>query len=104
MRLTYEGGTFSVSSLPSYMHAVTEPQNRIFLSEQEYKILHKLNEYGSQSTGRTRLRTLLAEDGFELGTGKIRNLLKELEQKGLIDQNASGCNITEDGRRALSGY
>ncbi|MCB6609764.1 winged-helix domain-containing protein [[Clostridium] symbiosum] len=73
------------------------------MSEQEYKILSKLGECGSRSTGRNRLQALLAEDGFELGTGKIRNILKELEHKGLIDQNSSGCNITDEGRHALSG-
>ena len=102
LRLTYEGGAFPVSSLPSYMHSLPESTNRIFLSEQEYKILSKLGECGSRSTGRTRLQALLSEDGFELGSGKIRNILKELEQRGLIDQNASGCNITDEGRHALS--
>lgn len=104
LRLTYEGGAFPVSSLPSYMHVVPEFKNHVFLSEHEYNILSKLGECGSRSTGRTRLQAILAGDGFDIGSGKIRNLLKELEQKGLIDQNPSGCNITDKGRHALSRY
>lgn len=99
--LTYEEERPSLDVLPAYMRNGESRGTCIRLGEEEYAVLHKIGENGSRSIGRNKLLKLLEEDGCEIGSGKIRSILKGLEDRGLIEQGGSGCVITEKGKSGL---
>ena len=102
IKLTHEGRPLAPDDLPAYMRAPTDGEKRVFLSEAEYQVLQEVEAH--QGIGRCGLQELLEQDGTGLGTGKIRTILKRLDQRGLIRQAAHGCAITEQGLAALSSF
>ena len=99
IKLTHEGRPLTPQDLPAYMLAPGDSQDRVFLAQTEYQLLSAVE--ANRGIGRNRLHALLAQEGVDLGVGKIRALLKSLEERGLVCQESSGCTITEQGRTAL---
>ena len=54
--------------------------------------------------GRTSLLHQLLSRGISISDGKLREVLSDLEQQGLItvSRGRCGCRITEDGHRFIS--
>lgn len=103
--LTYDGSDGAepnLSILPAYIRNGKRQERRVMLGEEEFTVLHKVGDCGSRGVGRNKLLALLAEAGFNIGTGKIRSLLKRLEERDLIEQTGIGCIITESGKKVLA--
>ncbi len=66
-----------------------------FLEVHVLKAIFEISKLGS--VGRGRLGTLL-----NLGQGEVRTLIKRLKDRGLIRIEASGCVLTQKGRREYS--
>lgn len=101
IKLTHEGQPLLPENLPAYMRTPAQEGQRVFLSELEYHVLHAIAACNGHRVGRNRLQALLSDDGITLGTGKIRSILKHLEEQKLIVQDASGCTLTLKGNTAL---
>lgn len=86
--------------LPPYiLSQVTVREDR--LSAIDRQVLQII--YRNPKTGRAGLQKLLQNQGIEISEGKIRNILSELAEQGLIKMNRTrgGCEVTEDGELML---
>ncbi len=94
------GGRFHEKDLPPYMLAwVRARQERVGPLEREL-----LSFIGSHpGIGRARLCAELETRGMEVSEGKIRSLLRNLADRGLIKANRTrgGCELTEEGEILL---
>lgn len=104
IKLTHEGRPLTQSDLPAYMSAAEADGDRVFLSRPEYLVLSAVSGCGPRGVGRNRIQALLSESGAGLGIGKIRTILRTLEERGLIAQEKSGCAITERGVSVLGQF
>lgn len=101
LRLTYDNITLTPSSLPAYMHNSSKQTKKIHIGEEEFLVLTKIAEYENSGIGRNKLHTTISDSGLKLGTGKIRSILKKLEDKDLIEQTSGGCVISEKGKLVI---
>lgn len=101
LRLTYDNVTLTPSSLPAYIHNSSKQTKQIHLGEEEFLVLTKIAEYENSGIGRNKLHTTISDSGLKLGTGKIRSILKKLEDKDLIEQTSGGCVISEKGKLVI---
>lgn len=104
IRLTHEGRPLAPQDLPEYMSAEETDGGRVFLSRPEYLVLSAVSSRGLRGVGRSRLQGMLSESGTDLGIGKIRAILKSLEDRGLIVQERNGCTVTARGTSALKQF
>lgn len=104
IKLTHEGRPLTPRDLPAYMSAEKTDGGRVFLSRPEYLVLNAVSGCGPRGAGRNRLQGMLSESGTDLGIGKIRAILKALEDHGLIVQERNGCAVTDRGLSALKQF
>lgn len=104
IKLTYEGRPLAPRDLPAYMSAEEANGERVFLSRPEYLVLNAVSGRGPRGVGRNRLQGMLSESGADLGIGKIRAILRALEERGLITQERNGCTVTDRGTSALKQF
>lgn len=104
IKLTHEGRPLAPRDLPAYMSAEETNGDRVFLSRPEYLVLNAVSGCGPRGAGRNRLQGMLSESGTDLGIGKIRAILKALEDRGLIVQERNGCAVTDRGVSALKQF
>lgn len=104
IKLTHEGRPLTPRDLPAYMSAEKTDGGRVFLSRPEYLVLNAVSGCGPRGAGRNRLQGMLSESGTDLGIGKIRAILKALEDRGLIVQERNGCAVTDRGVSALKQF
>lgn len=104
IKLTHEGRPLTLRDLPAYMSAEKTDGGRVFLSRSEYLVLNAVSGCGPRGAGRNRLQGMLSESGADLGIGKIRAILRSLEDRGLIAQERSGCAVTDRGISALKQF
>lgn len=104
IKLTHEGRPLAPRDLPAYMSAEEANGERVFLSRPEYLVLNAVSGRGPGGVGRSRLQGMLSESGADLGIGKIRAILRALEERGLITQERNGCTVTDRGTSALKQF
>lgn len=104
IKLTHEGRPLAPRDLPAYMSAEEADGGRVFLSRPEYLVLNAVSSCGPRGVGRSRLQGMLSGSGTDLGIGKIRAILKALEERGLITQERNGCTVTDQGTSALKQF
>lgn len=104
IKLTHEGRPLAPRDLPAYMSAEEANGERVFLSRPEYLVLNAVSGRGPRGVGRNRLQGMLSESGADLGIGKIRAILRALEERGLITQERNGCTVTDRGTSALRQF
>lgn len=104
IKLTHEGRPLAPRDLPAYMSAEEANGERVFLSRPEYLVLNAVSGRGPGGVGRSRLQGMLSESGADLGIGKIRAILRALEERGLITQERNGCTVTDRGTSALRQF
>lgn len=104
IKLTHEGRPLTPRDLPAYMSAEKTDGGRVFLSRPEYLVLNAVSGCGPRGAGRNRLQGMLSESGTDIGIGKIRAILKALEDRGLIVQERNGCAVTDRGVSALKQF
>ncbi len=99
IRYLYEGKPLSIDELPDYLIQSGSSIKEIMLDKPTFLILKWISEY--HGIGRKRLSQLCKTDDLNLGEGKIRKLLEQLKEDGLITigEEARGCVITEQGSR-----
>ncbi len=102
LTLIYNGEKLGLSSLHSYMMDVESKKERVYLSKEEVWILEQFEIHNRVPLGRTKLAELAINENLKIGEGKIRNILKTLENYGLIESIGNmGSKITEGGRKIL---
>ena len=96
----YAAHPLILAQLPSYI------RNQMRKSDQDHspvrlRVLAAIA--ASPRIGRGSIKNALAEAGVELSDGRLRGLLKELSEEGLIRINRTrgGCEITELGLMSL---
>lgn len=104
IKLTHEGRPLAPRDLPAYMSAEEANGERVFLSRPEYLVLNAVSGRGPRGVGRSRLQGMLSESGADLGIGKVRAILRALEERGLITQERNGCTVTDRGTSALKQF
>ena len=88
------------SDLPPYILVqMNEKEERLSPVERQILILLSQNP----KIGRTKLLHMLNEKGIEATEGKIRSVLQNMTERGLIRTNRTkgGCEITEAGEILL---
>ena len=102
----YEGLKFGVSSLHHHMFENGKESERVILDTYELWILKEVERNNDSGIGRSTLTQLAKTQNIELGEGKIRTILKRLEEMELIDykERRKGCVINERGVRVLDSY
>ena len=84
------------------MMDVESKKERVYLSKEEVWILEQFEIHNRVPLGRTKLAELAINENLKIGEGKIRNILKTLENYGLIESIGNmGSKITESGRKIL---
>lgn len=96
----YAAHPLILAQLPSYI------RNQMQKCSENYSPieLHVLETIAaSPRIGRGSIKNALAKDNLEISDGRLRGLLKELSEKGLIHVNRTrgGCEITEQGLMCL---
>lgn len=97
-----------ISDLPPYITIESEKpsQEKVvnYKTHRDYTlwILEKICE--RKNIGRRKLTSLANYEGWNLGEGKIRKLMEEMEQAGYIEMNigVNGTTLTEAGLTLLS--
>lgn len=97
----YEGTNFKLSDLPYYMLEPIDQEEKIYLDSYEIWVLENIDE--NEGIGRGKLKILAEDEKIDLGEGKIRRILKNLNLKNLIEikGNKKGCCITKKGSSLL---
>ncbi|MEL7605983.1 MAG: sigma 54-interacting transcriptional regulator [Sedimentibacter saalensis] len=102
LMLIYEGEKISLNHLHSYMHNVNG-ERRIFLDEYEDWVLRKFSENKNMPVGRAKIAEIAIEEGMDIKEGKIRRIISDLKNMGLInDDGSKGSKITELGEKTLA--
>lgn len=102
LALVYEEQKIGVSSLHSYMTDNIYNYERIVLNVCELWVLEQFSKYSHTLLGRIRLAELAKESYQNIGEGKIRAIMKTLENLNLIVAiNNKGSKITELGNKVL---
>jgi len=80
--------------------------NRIILDTYELWVLREIEKSDNEGIGRTNLSYIAKDQIQDIGEGKIRRIIKELEAKDLIKRhkNKKGSIITTNGIRVLKDY
>lgn len=103
LMLIYEGEKISMNHLHSYMHDVSG-ERRIFLDKYEDWVLRKFSENKNMPIGRAKIAEIAIVEKIEIKEGKIRRIISDLKNMGLIDDDSSkGSKITELGEKTLWG-
>lgn len=103
--LIYEEEKIGISSLHRYMIEDKIENERIILNVPEIWILKQLYKQSSTPIGRTKLAELSKMENKEIGEGKIRVSIKNLENLGLIEFIGNkGSTISNSGIRTLKQY
>lgn len=101
LMLIYEGEKISLNHLHSYMHDVTG-ERRIFLDEYEDWVLRKFAENKNMPVGRAKIAEIAFAENIKIKEGKIRRIISDLKNMGLIDDEGSkGSRITDLGEKTL---
>jgi len=106
LSLIYEGKKLDTSSLHHYMLENKTANNRIILDTYELWVLREIKKSDNEGIGRTNLSYIAKDQIQDIGEGKIRRIIKELEAKDLIKRhkNKKGSIITTNGIRVLRDY
>ncbi|SFH92600.1 PAS domain S-box-containing protein [Tindallia magadiensis] len=108
LSLIYDGDPIQCHDLHPYMLKQTETveKDAIFLEENALWILSTLESSIPEALGRTSLRNRAKQEGYELGEGKIRRLMKDLEGRSLIVSKGykKGYEITSLGKKVLISH
>lgn len=103
--LIYEEEKIGISSLHRYMIEDKIENERIILNVPEIWILKQLYKQSSTPIGRTKLTELSKIENMEIGEGKIRISIKNLENLGLIESIGNkGSTISNSGIKILKQY
>lgn len=96
----YAAHPLILAQLPSYIRNQMRKSDRDH-SPVRLRVLAAIA--ASPRIGRGAIKNTLAEAGVELSDGRLRGLLKELSEEGLIRINRTrgGCEITEQGLMSL---
>lgn len=91
----------TLKDLPMYMFDSVDKDKGIAVEDIEIHTLRLIKQY--PRIGRGKLTMLINDDGYDLGEGRIRNILRELREKELIEVNKTrgGSVITRNGRELL---
>ena len=106
LRLIDEGQKITMEDLHHYMLEDENEGTTEVLSREELWILRKVQQAGTHGAGRKSLFEDAMEEGMPLGEGKIRGVLKELKDRGLLDggKGRRGTVITKRGEILLEKY
>lgn len=103
--IIYDGEKIGMSSLHSYMTDSISKEEIIILDIDEVWLLKQFSKYSGAPMGRKRLAELAMTEGQNIGEGKIRVLIKNLENLNLINSiDNRGSVITDLGKRTLKKY
>lgn len=103
--IIYEEKKIGISSLHSYMTDSISYNEIIILSIEEVWLLKQFSKYAGTPMGRQKLAEIAMENGQGFGEGKIRVLIKKLEDLNLIkSMDNRGSLITDLGKRTLKKY
>lgn len=103
--IIYEGEKIGISSLHSYMTHNIAKEKPIILNVSELWLLKQFSKYTDIPMGRKRLAELAIIEKQNLGEGKIRVLIKNLESLNLISSiDNRGSVITDLGKRTIDKY
>ncbi len=102
LTLIYNGERLGISSLHSYMMDIESKKDKIYLSREEIWVLKQFKIYNRIPLGRTRIAELALDENMKIGEGKVRSILKTLEEYGFIEPIGNmGSKITIDGKKVL---
>lgn len=108
LSIIYEGKPIQCNELHPYILESKEHCNgkKIFLEDQAVWILSKLESVAPKTYGRTELKKRAEEEKNNVGEGKIRRILKELEEADLIMSGGykKGYGITKRGIMVLKEH
>lgn len=103
--IIYDGEKIGISSLHSYMTDTLSKEEIIILNIEEVWLLKQFSKYSGTPIGRKRLAEIAMTEGQNIGEGKIRVLIKNLERLNLINFiDNRGSIITDLGKRTFKKY
>ena len=83
-----------------HLHILEGSKSRKEIPDSKEWIIQTLGRMGEAPIGRTRLSRLANEEGAEIGEGKLRRLIRELRDEGLVDiEDKIGIKLTEKGKQ-----
>jgi len=102
----YEGDKLGLSAMHHYMFENENLDERIILDAQELWVLKEIEKNSQQGIGRITLTQRAKKQFLDMGEGKIRGILKKLEEMALIGtaEGKRGSVIREKGITALDYY
>lgn len=100
----YEGKKFELACLPYYMLEDGHNRERVILDVHELWVLEEIEK--NSGIGRSALAQLAKKQDMNLGEGKIRGIMRKLEERKLIEykEGKRGCVINKRGIRAVESY
>jgi transcriptional regulator with PAS, ATPase and Fis domain len=106
LSLIYEDKKLRTSSLHYYMLENKIDHKRIILDMNELWVLSEIEKNGDEGIGRTSLAMIAKNQSQNIGEGKVRRIIKDLEEKDLIKPhgNKKGNVITKAGIKVLNEY
>jgi Mn-dependent DtxR family transcriptional regulator len=85
-----------------HLHILEGSKSRKEIPDSKEWIIQTLGRMGEAPIGRTRLSRLANEEGAEIGEGKLRRLIRELRDEGLVDiEDKIGIKLTEKGKQMI---
>ena len=103
--IIYDEEKIGLSSLHSYMTDSISKEEIIILNIEEVWLLKQFSKYSGTPMGRKRFAELAMTEGQNIGEGKIRVLIKNLENLNLINSiDNRGSIITDLGKMTLKKY
>lgn len=102
--LIHSGSLIQPSDLHS--HILSESKTSGAAPDSKGWILSTIARMGEAPIGRIRLARIAEEEAAEIGEGKLRRLIQELKEEGLVEvENKIGIKLTEKGKtKIMNGY
>lgn len=99
LMLIYDGQRLGMDSLHSYMLEVQVKEDAIYLSKDQIWVLRQFFYNDKAPLGRIKIAELAKINNIAIGEGKIRTIIKELNDYGFIEPIGTlGSKITKAGR------
>ncbi len=102
--LIHSGSLIQPSDLHS--HILSDSRTSSVAPDSKGWILSTIARMGEAPIGRIRLARIAEEEAAEIGEGKLRRLIQELKEEGLVEvENKIGIKLTEKGKtKIMNGY
>ena len=99
LMLIYDGQRLGMDSLHSYMLEAQVKEDAIYLSKDQIWVLRQFFYNDKAPLGRIKIAELAKINNIAIGEGKIRTIIKELNDYGFIEPIGTlGSKITKAGR------